>query len=421
MFYEKSGLSASVQRRREQIAPEEGAAVGFFAAGGRLLDPPGTRALFSALPAGFAAEAAFFAGGSCALYGGGAVYVRAAGEEAFSLSSVTFAGIPACARGYCGGEVLALSDGASSALLTAAGLASEAGIPPFATAAFFGDRLWTAQGMRLSYGAPDDAADFAQERGRGGYIDVPSAMGEIVALCAGKEELFVLRERGVQKLTGRGEERSFAVEDVLACPRIFGGSAAFDGKRLLWLAEDGPHAYGGEEIFGEAAALLSRAVQDAPRGACAGGRYALQANVCVENGTMPVLALFGEGGCCLLPLACTGLNASGGEVCFCTEGQPRALSGAPERGEMRKFWSSAAHAPYGGRCVLKEIRISARGALEVRAESDEGARTFRIAGQGRRQALRCALPGREFRFGLRTQSPAQVYGMEVLYERGSIK
>lgn len=420
MFYEKSGLSASVQRRRESISPEEGAAVGFFSAGGRLLDPPGTRALLSDLPAGVSAEAAFFAGGSCALFGGGAAYVRPA-EGEFSLSSVAFSKVPACARGWCGGEVLALSDGASAALLSSSGLAAEENIPPFDAAAFFGDRLWTAKGMRLSFSAPDDAADFAQERGRGGYIDVPSAMGQIVGLAAGKEELFVLREYGVQRLTGRGEEREFAVEDVLSCPRVFSESAAFDGKRLLWLAEDGPHAYGGQDIFGELSALFAGAAQGEVSGAYAGGWYALQADVCGENGTQHVLALFGEGGYCILPLACTGLNASGGQLCFCAGGRPLGLSGSPERGEMPKVWSGRASAPYGGRCVLKEIRITARGTFEVRAESDEGARTFRVAGRGRMQAVRCALPGREFRYSLRALSPAQVYGMEVLYERGSVK
>lgn len=420
MFYEKSGLTASVQRRRESIGPEEGAALGFLCAGGKLLDPPGTRPALSSLPEGCSAEAAFFAGGGCALYGAGGVYARAA-EGAFSLSEVTFSRVPACARGYSGGEVLALSDGASSALLSSSGLTAEEGIPPFDAAAFFGDRLWAAKGMRLSYSAPDDACDFAQERGRGGYIDVPSALGEIVGLAAGREELFVLRERGVQRLTGRGEERKFAVEDVCSSARIFGASAAFDGGRLLWLAEDGPHAYGGADIFGSVAALFAGVPQRAPRGACMGGWYALQADVRIENETIPVLALFGEGGTCLLPAACTGLNASGGELCFCAGGQPLELSGAPERGELRRAWSRAAEAPYGCRCTLKEIRIRCRGALEVRAESEEGSRTFRIAGDGRMQALRTALPGRAFGFSVRTRSPAQVYCMEAMYERGSIR
>ena len=93
------------------------------------------------------AEAVYAAGGAYLVYAGGACSVRPAGRESFSLSQVAFSAPPACVRVYddTAGEALLLSDGASSALLTASGLSAES-VPAFTAAAYAFERLWLATG-----------------------------------------------------------------------------------------------------------------------------------------------------------------------------------------------------------------------------------------------------------------------------------
>lgn len=416
--YKKEALSSSASYRREQVALGGEQTLGFEEAGGELRAGMGGKPLFSAgeLPEG-GAEAAFCAGGAWALYSGGAVCVRTSGS--FAPSLITFSDMPRAARIFDGGDALLLWDGETSAILSAEGLAAEE-LPAFDGAAYFGDRLWTAKGMRLSYSAPDDVRDFSQERGKGGYIDSPSRMGNIVALAAGTGELFLFRERGLQALSGRGEERGFVIRDLLECAPVYGATAAFDGRRAVWLSEDGPHAYGGEDIFGDAAKLYARAAQDAPRGCASGGKYYLQARVRAGGEEFGALARFGEEGRCILPVAVTGLSA-GETAYFCTGGVPCCAEGENFPGGAKRLWRGKMSAPFGGRCTLAQLRMRARGGVELRAESEEGTRVFRLYGRGELREMRVSLPGREFRFCAAGEDGAEVLRLEAVYERGCAK
>lgn len=408
-FVQKQPLALSVQRRREEADLSAGVAFGFTRAGGALRGDIGVRRLpLPALPAGVRAEAAFFGGGKCAVYSGGQMYVQ--GEEGFSLSSVAFSRLPVHASVYDGEDALLLSDGQKCALLSSSGLAEEEEIPAFAAAAYFGDRLWLASGIRLTYGAPDDIRDFSQAHGAGGYIDAPSPMGEIVALAAGSDGLFVFRERGLQLLAGRGEERGFSLRDLLSCAPVYGATAACDGERAFWLAQDGLHVYGGDQPA--SAPLFAGAAQASPRGSVYCGRYLLQADVRAECGTRSVLAVFGEEEECVLPLAAEGLCGSA----FCAGGEVFSLSAGG--GGVRRSWESGVSVPFGDRCTLEQVRIRAKGNIELRAKSDEGERIFRISCDGRVRPLRAALAGREFSFLVRADTPAEVGALEAFYERG---
>ena len=140
-------------------------------------------------------------------------------------TGISFTDIPACLP-LPDGEGMLLSDGTACARVSAAGAQS---LPlPFRTAVFAYGRLWrTADGVRLYFGAPDDYEEQAEERGKAGYIDCPDAKGKILHLFFVKNEVYVLREYGLQKLTAHGDEEEFAFEDVLSCARVCGGSVVF--------------------------------------------------------------------------------------------------------------------------------------------------------------------------------------------------
>ena len=102
--------------------------------------------------------------------------------RAFHSRRSPFSAPPACVRVYddAAGEALLLSDGASSALLTASGLSAES-VPAFTAAAYAFERLWLVtgeeSGARLRYSSFEDWRDFTEQTGGGGYIDLPDGEG----------------------------------------------------------------------------------------------------------------------------------------------------------------------------------------------------------------------------------------------------
>ena len=59
-------------------------------------------------------------------------------------------------------------------------------------------------------------------RGRGGDISFPSAYGQIVALLPLGDALLLFRERGVQRLRAKGDERDFTLSDLFSGAHIYG-------------------------------------------------------------------------------------------------------------------------------------------------------------------------------------------------------
>lgn len=377
-----------------------------------------------ALPAGATPAAAFAAGEGVAVYcaGGDVYFCSAAGVQ---KSGIHFARIPACARVYDGAEGLLLSDGDVCALLRGSGLTASSA-PAFCSAAFYGDRLWTASrgdAGELRYSAPADAYDFAAARGKGGGIDLPSAYGQIEALLPFGDALLIFRERGVQRLRARGDERDFDVSDLFLCARIYGETVADVGGKAVWLAEDGLHAYdGGERPFCAAGAEALRGIdQSGARAAAEGGLYFLQAKL-AESGE-PVLAAFAAdgSGASYLRCAAEGLAQSrralfvlGGKVCAPTVGGYAA-------GNARRVYESEVCEPFGGRALLRAVRVRASGPFTLTARSEEGERTVQVRGVGRAERFALHLPGTSFSFRLETEAGGQVLGLSATYARGGVR
>ncbi len=416
-------LSGSV-RTAEVCWKGESAACGEGALRGFGFAPAAVGGNEVALPEGASPAAAFAAGEGVAVYcaGGDVYFCSAAGAQ---KSDTGFTRIPSAARVYDGSEGLLLSDGSSCALLRGSGL-TPSSAPAFDGAAFYGDRLWTAargEAGKLRYSAPTDAYNFASARGKGGSIDLPSAYGQIAALLPFGDALLIFRERGVQRLRARGDERDFDVSDLFSCARIYGETVADVGGKAVWLAEDGLHAYdGGERAFCTAgAAAVCGIDQSGARAAAEGGLYFLQAKL-AESGE-PVLAAFAADGSGASYLRCVaeGLTQSrralfvlGGKVCAPT------VRGYAE-GNARRVYESEPFAPFGGRALLREVRVRASGPFTLTAESEEGKRTVSVRGGGRTERFSLHLPGTSFDFRLETEAGGQVFGLSATYVQGGVQ
>lgn len=417
-----SGYSFAVKKsvRRRRIALEDGVkagaagvSLGFSCAGGELC--AGTDMLplsAEGLPEG-AAQAVYAAGGALLVLQGGRCYVRAAGAAGFSLSSVLFSAPPAAVRVYDGaaGEALLLSDGAHCARLAAAGLTSES-VPAFSCAGYAYERLWLATGenggIRLRFSSFENWRDFAEERGGGGWIDFPDGKGRIAAIAWFENALYVFRERGIQRLDARGDERTFALRDECACARVYGQTVAVCGGRIVFLAEDGLHSFrgGGAEAFAEGfSRRLCGVPQAQPRACYAGGRYYLQADARLPGGTGRALFSLEEDGSAghCLPGAFSWLGGYEGRAFAVYEGRLCTPAEGAAAGGLcrRRVWEGAFVPPSGG-AQLRRLRVDADAGYRLRVACARGTRAFTVRKSGQ-QSFPVALTGSAFR--LRIEAP----------------
>lgn len=419
-FYRKTplGLSGTAVRVNIPLDVSKGEDGGFAysleSAGGKLRGGVGADALeLSALPAGKTLAAVFEGGGAYALYcADGKVYACASGG--LSDSGVTFSRMPAAVRVYEGGEKTLLSDGQLCLELSGSGLAQKAFA--FSCATFAYDRLWyCSDGLTLYYSEAGNAYNFEAGTGLGGKIELPDKKGKIVALVSLRNDIYVVREYGLQKLEAYGDEQEFSVEDVLSCAKIYGPSAAATERTLFFLAEDGLHAYGDGKIGGFAEWLASE--QTNVRGAASGGKYFLSAET---RDKTRVLFVFDEntGGGYMIPAECGGLTACSNRVLFVTEGAGYALThgGAFAGRVSHRVWQSAPVTPCGGRALLRELDVRARGALVLCVHSDEGNRSVCVPGGGK-VCRSLNLAGTHFTFRILAED-CEVSRMTALFLKG---
>lgn len=429
-FIQKRAIAAdtSVQARAIRLDSESARAVGFAAEDGALFSAGAPSPAGWELPAGESPLAAFrlsTAAGEARLVccKSGKTYRKLPAESAFSLSAVQFAGIPAAVAVAAEKPCLVLSDGRISAVLDEDGFAERSDIPAFLCGVWHYERLWLAlpgEGGQVVFSAPGDPSDFSEETGAGGSIGFPDRMGGIRALLPVGIYLYVLRARGLQRLDARGSARDFELRDLFACGEVLPCSGAAVAGKLFWAERGGVFSYGGsgeaEKVcpaFGER--LLAGAAE--VRGAAVGRRYALQAG--------EKLAFFSAdgGGAHVAAEGVSGLTEAGmlcvaGEVCE-ADGL-RVVDGLRVADKVSEggvhfpcVWESEPYSE-GGRCLLRAVRVRARGEFCLEVQSGEGLRRIGIAGGGERR-FAVNLAGENFVFRLR--GGGKVYSLSAEYEK----
>ncbi len=380
----------------------------------------------SLAPSGETLRAAFaFANNSATVYAlcceSGRVYAHTA--SGIRNSGATFHSIPACARVYDSEEAFLLSDGSACVKLSASGVTAQSSTLAFSAAAFYGDRLWTAnKTSRIRYSAPANIRDFTAQRGRGGWIDLPDQHGKILAMFPFRNALYLFWERGAQRLEGKGDEQDFRVEDAFSCPRIYADTIVAAGDRLVWLTEEGVCSYDGtlRMLYEAYAPLFAPLDQSQARAAADGSRYWLQANAYIDGQPEQVfVALRADGtGGCVNRRAVSALTGASHSV-FLDDG--KACVPAPGNsweGFFRREWRSVPAEPFAQRALLRELRVRARGELTLTAVSDEGTRRMRVRGTGKPERLACRLPGQTFCYQVSTDTDGEMLSLTAVYECG---
>lgn len=419
-FYRKTPLEISGTTVRKGIpldvskGEDGGIAYALESSGGKLRGGIGASALdLSTLPEGEILRAVFESDGAYALYcESGKMYSQTA--SGLQDCGIIFSKMPACVRFYDGGEKILLSDGTRSLVLDKSGLAEKAFA--FSAAVFAYDRLWYCNdGLTLYFSEVGNVYNFEAGIGLGGSIELPDRKGKILQLIFFRNDIYIVREYGLQKLEAYGDEKEFAVEDVLSCAKIYGQSAAATECTLFFLAEDGLHAYGDGKIADFAEHFSSE--QTDVRGVALGGKYFLAAETAEA---MRVLGVFDEktGGGYLVPGDCTGLCDGSGRVLFVLEGKGYEITrGGVFAGRVsHRVWKSAPVTPCGGRALLRELDVRARGALIICVHSDEGNRSVCVP-DGGKVCRSLNLPGTHFTFRILAED-CEVNGLSALFLKG---
>lgn len=348
---------------------------------------------------------------------GGSVYVGINGGG-LAQSAVTFSMPPAAARVFGGQEGVLLSDGAACALLTAGGLQKEEDIPPFSGAAYAHERLWllsSEKSDRLLFSAPADIRDFSESRGTGGRIDLPDAKGKIAALCAFGGDLYLFRERGVQRLRARGDERDFEITDVFDCCGIYPKTAAAAPFGIAWLAKDGLYRFDGNRCARVPLPFRFAEEQAGAQAVAAEFGYVLSARIAAEKGEADAVCVSEDGeSCVVLPFGGEGLTSCAGEAYFVRQGEPAALRKRFVRGCASR-WASAPVRPFGKRSRLSRVRIRAEGAFWLEVRADGKKRGFLITGN---QTAAVNLAGEEFAFALESDGAGRIASIEAAFTAG---
>lgn len=435
MRAQKKPLSGSVRTAVREVPLQdssEGDAPDFgFEDKGKFLGAGyGAEALPLTLPQGQQAQAVYALDGAegrayCLVSADGKVWYCAAGGSEFTDSGVQFAARPAACR-VSGGEAgWLLSDGTSVALFTADGVGAEAEIPAFSCACWHYERLWlvpASDAEQLYFSAPGALRDFSSAIGGGGYVRVPDEKGDICTLVGRENYLYLFRERGVQRLSARGDEAEFEVRDEFSCARVYAETVCETGGCIYWLGEDGLHRFDGgkEENFADTCRFFSE-TQLSPFAVAAAGMYTLHARICTEGGEEEAFVLIHplRGDRQVVRASASFASACGGEVIFASDaGLFRLQKGAaPSRRIVRRLEN-----PLAQPSCLSEVVLYGKGMYVIRFSGERGTRIVRLNAAFGSARAAVNLAGGQFLCELLSEGPAcELRALTVRYTKGGLQ
>ncbi len=108
------------------------------------------------------------------------------------------------------------------------------------------ERIFTAKNFRVRYTDAVEPDVWTEGRGKGGFIDLPTDAGNILAMQSYKDKLYLFRERGITQLRVLGDELNFkALHLPFGAGVIKEESVAPCGDQICFFTERGLYAFNG--------------------------------------------------------------------------------------------------------------------------------------------------------------------------------
>lgn len=339
----------------------------------------------------------------------GKIYHCGAGERVFAPTDVVLSAEPVVAYAFDAEDAYVISDGRQTAVFRAGGVFAAREIPAFSAAAYFYGRLWIVPKNSpriLLFSAPQTVRDFSPALLGGGNIELPDPRGDILALRACGDYLYVFRERGLQRLFARGKEIEFDVNEEFSCSRVYPQTVAEEGGRLFWLAEDGLYLFDGKlRSFGENGFGSFAAAEDfSPSAAVAYGQYFLCVHM--HTGTGEARGVFAidlrDGKTQRVLTEAERVFSCNGEAYAAFSGKVEKLvyGGASTRCAVYELDNPLKNG------VLSELRMGGNGVFAVTFESERGKRVTEVNLVGKESAVRVGLTGFRYRCEVRSYGAA---------------
>lgn len=274
------------------------------------------------------------------------------------------------------------------------------------------ERIFTAKGCRVSYSKPLIPEDWIRAVQDAGYVELPSAGGDVLDMVSYKEKLYLFRERGITQLRALGDTLNFkAVTMPYSCGGLIAGSVKSCGEKVLFLTESGLYSFNGAtctRLTGYGASEIESV------GDCAqyDGRY-----YCVVR-ALGETCVF-----CADPeekaghfIRTAASSVAGGDALYLSQNGLYRLTGQGFPKDAREGVILIGRSMMGlseGEKLLDTLTVEGEGSYTVEARSEKGVQTAR----GRAgESLRLAAPlrGNAFSLKLKTYSADAVVRKIVL-------
>ena len=225
---------------------------------------------------------------------------------------------------------------------------------------------------KLVYSDPMNPLDMSVSIDNGGYITLPLALGNPVALTGVGEYVYVLFRRAIMRLKVQGSARDFYLEELpYAGGKIVGGSACAIDNGVIFLAHDGLWKVQGREMkrFCEAFTPNPYAQDIGCNAAICQGKYFLRYPT--KNSIFLSVAVDLDGQSWSYCHDLVGLNVGFDTPVFVKNGTLYQLGGnALPDGEVALFESMDTDFGMRGKKTLRRLELLGEGSVTVKIYYD---------------------------------------------------
>ncbi len=250
------------------------------------------------------------------------------------------------------------------------------GAPASSLGAFHYERLFVKEigkDHKLTFSKALEPFDWSDGTQEGGYIEMPDGYGKILHALSFNDKLYLLRERGITRLTAMGDNLNFqALRMDVACGNILDKGACVCGNYIVFLSDDGIYRFDGKDAEKFCGKLFENIDTQSLKGCFYyGGIYYLALKNKLGEARILKMDVQEESGCFLIEDAECFINY--GSSLICADGSGNFY----ELGKTEAYTRLNAEITFnsnGAVKVLKRLVIDGAGVFTVKLKSDYGER-----------------------------------------------
>lgn len=335
---------------------------------------------------------------------------------------------------YNGDDVIIFSIDGTMKIYDGISVVSVNDVPDVTSMCLHSERLFVTTGgeqTALWFSDDFDPTDWYVSLDEAGFIDFQDGRGRLLKVVSFNNYVYIFRNYGITRLTAFGDQTEFVASGLfLSSGRIFHGSIAECGNRIIYLAEDGFYSFDGidsNRILKEYDKYLKNINNDDAVGKYFNGKLYMSLNMRLNGKILRVMLVYDtkNGGSyiakglrvrdveivstnefCKLVFVCEN-STKLGTVCDHSRFFNRPL---------KKIWKSNFNDfNIVGEKVLKKLSLYTKNRIEVEVKSEVGTKKIIFDGAEFRQTAIVGLKGKTFEFSVLSDIPKCEVSRMILY------